>query len=114
MVTNDAYSPINIEVDGEMKTFYIAADFTEGGGSQTDLSCPKNGRGYIAETPYMVADDPKYFKPNLLGGSVEWDIDLSNHECGCIAAWYLVKMPGKDASGNIWMDTDDYGYCDAN
>ena len=58
--------------------------------------------------------DPKYFKPNLLGGSVEWDIDLSNHECGCIAAWYLVKMPGKDDDGNLWMDTDGYGYCDAN
>lgn len=27
---------------------------------------------------------------------------------------YLVKAPGKDSSGNLWMDTDGYGYCDAN
>lgn len=34
--------------------------------------------------------NPHYFLPNLLGGSVEYDVDLSQHECGCIAAFYLV------------------------
>ena len=110
----NALDQIEIEVDGTKKIYYIAAPFTQGGGAAGELSVPANGRGYIAETPSLDLKDPKYFKPNLLGGSVEWDIDLSNHECGCIAAWYLVKMPGKDDSGNLWMDTDGYGYCDAN
>ena len=111
---NEDLSQIEIELDGEMKTFYIAAPFTQGGGSHDDLAVPSNGRGYIAETPTLDLNDPKFFKPNMLGGSVEWDIDLSNHECGCIAAWYMVKMPGVDESGKLWMDTDGYGYCDAN
>lgn len=54
-----------------------------------------------------------YFKPNLLGGSIGFTVDLSQHTCNCVAAVYLVKMPGKDSNGNTWWDTDGYGYCDA-
>ena len=111
---NSDFDQIEIEVDGEKKTFYIAAPFSQGGGSSSDLAVPANGRGYIANTPTLSQTEPDYFRPNLVGGSVEWDVDLSNHECGCVAAWYTVRMPGKDESGNIWMDTDGYGYCDAN
>lgn len=75
---------------------------------------PADGRGYISTTASLDKTDPSYFKPNLLGGSIEWDVDLSQHECGCIAAFYLVSMPGKDEAGDLWMDTDGWGYCDAN
>lgn len=75
---------------------------------------PSNGRGYISESPSMDFGNPDYFKPNMLGGSIEYDVDLSNHECGCIAALYTVSMPGKRSDGSLWMDTDKWGYCDAN
>ena len=78
------------------------------------MKIPYNGRGYIIETPDLDKSNPKYFMPNLKNATVEWDIDLSNHECGCIAAFYTVSMPGKDKDGNLWLDTDGYGYCDAN
>ena len=74
---------------------------------------PPNGRGIISRVPWMSYDDDMYFKPNLLGGSIWYTVDLSQHECNCVAAAYLVKMPGKDANGNTWWDTDGYGYCDA-
>jgi hypothetical protein len=47
-------------------------------------------------------DPTKYFKPNLLGATVEYDVNLSNRNCGCVAAFYLVKAPGKDKNGNYW------------
>ncbi len=90
----------------------MAAGFNSKGGS--DYVTPADGRGYISTSATLDQSNPSYFKPNLLGGSVEWDVDLSNHECGCIAAFYLVSMPGKDAAGDLWMETDGWGYCDAN
>lgn len=52
--------------------------------------------------------------PNLADSVIEWDVDLSEKECGCIAALYLVSMPGKNEDGSLRMDSDGYGYCDAN
>lgn len=108
----NGFSPITIAIDGVQETFYVAAGFQSKGGA--DYVVPWNGRGYVSKTPTLDQSNPQYFKPNLLGGSIEWDIDLSHHECGCIAAFYLVGMPGKDHDGNLWMNTDGWGYCDAN
>lgn len=58
-------------------------------------------------------DDPEgFYTPNLLGGSIEYDVDLSQMGCGCIAAFYLVKSPAKDEGGNF-DNTDGFYYCDA-
>ena len=58
-------------------------------------------------------DPSQYYRPNLLGGSVEYDVDLSQSNCGCVAAFYLVGAPGKNRNGVYW-NTDGYYYCDAN
>ena len=106
------FSPINMEVDGKPVTYYVAAGFQSAGGHKYHV--PAEGRGYIATSPKLDLKDPEYFKPNLLNGSIEWDVDLSGHECGCIAAFYLTSMPGRDQNGDLWMQTDGWGYCDAN
>ena len=72
---------------------------------------PSASGTYLSETPWL--DPNKYFKPNLLGGSVEYDVDLSRRNCGCVAAFYLIKMPGVNENGDYW-ETDGYYYCDAN
>jgi len=42
----------------------------------------------------------QYYSPNLLGGAIEYDVDLSNVSCGCVSSVSVVGMP---ALGN-WRD----------
>ena len=65
--------------------------------SGNTITIPYNNRGIISETASL--DPNHFFKPNLLGGSVEFDADLSTRNCGCIAAFYLVGAPGKNSGG---------------
>ena len=68
------------------------------------LSFDFNNRMYLS---YVDDTDPsKYFKVNLLDGSVTFDVDLSKSGCGCLTSLYAVLMP---AVGN---NDDPFMYCD--
>ena len=43
----------------------------------------------------------------MLGGYVEYDVDLSGVGCGCLTAFYGVLMPALD------NETDPFQYCGA-
>ena len=101
---------VQVTVDGAAKTLYIATPDGISGGS--GLGIPHNTRGYFSEVPNGGPND--YFTPNLLGGSIDYDVDLSQMECGCVAAFYTVKMPAKDYNGNPIAGDDGKYYCDAN
>ena len=53
-------------------------------------------------------DTSKYFRANLLGGRIKYDVDVSKAGCGCVTALYTVLMPAVD---NV---SDPNKYCDAN
>ena len=61
---------------------------------------------YLSTVDYLDTD--KYFKPNLLGGSLEYDVDLSRVGCGCVSTIYAVLMPAVD------NEKDKFRYCDGN
>jgi hypothetical protein len=105
----NGWSALSVNVDGQDKTFYVATNVDKSYGKT--LNVPYNTRGYLSNTPSL--DPNQFFKPNLLGGSVEYDVDLSSRNCGCLGTIYLVRMPGKDRNGNLW-NTDGYYYCDGN
>ena len=105
----NGWASVTVNIDGSDKTLYMAMDSYKSSGNT--ITIPYGGRGYLSWTPSL--DPTKFFRPNLLGGSVEFDADLSTRNCGCIAALYLVSMPGKNSSGQYW-NTDGYYYCDAN
>ena len=109
---DDEWAALNIEVDGETKKVYLATPvwFTGTGGDKIEI--PYGGRLYLSDS-YSL-DPTKFFKPNFLGATVEYDVDLSQLECNCVAALYLVSMPGKKSDGSYDPSEDKHYYCDAN
>lgn len=79
------------------------------------MQIPHGGRSYLATTNALGPDN--WYRVDLLGGSIAYDVDLSHSGCSCNAALYLILMPALDSNGQpVPGDpkyTQDY-YCDAN
>ena len=108
------FVPMNVTVDGQPTTLYIAtpdSDWCTGGGGDKFV-IPTGGRAYLS---LEKATNPEtYFKPKLLGGFVEFDADISQSACGCVAAFYTVSMPGRFPDGSYNPAEKSQYYCDAN
>lgn len=104
-------SPIQMTIDGTPTTKYIASAGCSSSGSS--YTCNMNNRGFIINSPNFDTGNPDFYKPNLVGGHVEYDINLSAHECGCFNTFYTLKVPALNSDGSLW-NTDGYFYCDAN
>ena len=78
-------------------------------GDNNVINISNRDRAYISwsETP----EPHSYFMPNMLGGYMSYDVDLSNLPCGCITAMYQVMMPAKQENGDLWEKN--LWYCDA-
>ena len=74
--------------------------------SGREIAFDYNKRFYFSEVSQV--DTSQYFTVNLLGGVLDYDVDLSQVGCGCITALYTVTMPGVDNT------SDEFQYCDAN
>ena len=61
---------------------------------------------YLSNSATLDTND--YFTPNMLGGSIQYDVDLSEVGCSCNTALYTVLMPALDNT------SDAFKYCDAN
>jgi len=85
-------------------------------GDKVTVPHTTRGRVYIAkyDAGGERMEPDMYYSPNLLGGSLEYDVDLSNAGCSCNAAVYLVYMPGRDVDGNPEPSLSNDFYCDAN
>lgn len=70
------------------------------------------GRAYLSNTRMFNKDE--FFAPNLIGGSIEYDVDLSQVGCNCNAALYMIAMPANNSDGSSRPGEDGMFYCDAN
>ena len=39
-------------------------------------------------------DEGEAYKPGIRGGSIQYDVDLSAMDCGCVSGMYLVQYDG--------------------
>ena len=104
----NGFNALTVKVDGQDKTLYLTPQCGTGGAS---IDCGYNARATLSESPSL--DPNGFFRPNLLNGSVEYDVDLSQTNCGCVAAFYTVALPAIGSNGQP-HNTDGYYYCDAN
>jgi len=107
-IPDDSYPSLTVQVNGVDTTLFVqypkawSSATTEG----SELSFDYNNRLYLSTV--QEVDTSKYFKPNMLGGSLEYDVDLSEVGCGCVTALYSILMPAVDNTD------DEFKYCDAN
>lgn len=80
------------------------------GGSGSKISLPYGGRSYLATSDKLGPDN--FFRPNLAGGSIEYDVDLTRVKCSCNAAVYLAYMPGHRPDGSYMNSQNNDYYCD--
>ena len=96
-----------MENDQEITLYVQYPNWASATTSGSSFSYNYNNRMYLSTSPTL--DPQSFYKPNLLGGSMEYDVDLSQVSCGCVSALYTVLMPAAD--NNV---QDPFKYCDAN
>ena len=69
------YPPFEVIVDGEPQTVYLMSKdkYTHDAEDKIEISLFK--RTYFSKTPYL--DPDQFFKPKMLGGFVEYTVDLN-------------------------------------
>ena len=83
------YPPFQVMLDDEIVEIFLAHPpqaKVNGGGTKAVID--PNGRRHLTYFDSDANLDPKkkmFFKPNLLGASLEYDTDLSKAHCGCAA-----------------------------
>ena len=107
----NGYQSLDVTVDGVTKTLYRqTGDNNTGSGDWIHFGGPD---GMSINASDQLGPN-NFFMPNLLGGKVSFDVDLSQMECGCVAAFYLVRMPAKNWDGSYIPGPGGDYYCDAN
>ena len=72
-IDTNGWASLQITENGKPVTLYVA--MTQSLSHDSTLVMPSNGRGYLSKTASL--DPTGFYAPNLLGGSVEYDVDLS-------------------------------------
>lgn len=110
-----SYGSVSVEVDGVSKNLPVIAP--DGGVVNTDgnkVVLGFNARVYLGKEGVTDIGPNSYQNFKLDGLELEYTVKLGDAGCNCVAAFYMVAMPGKDSSGNYAPSHDNSYYCDAN
>ena len=107
---------VTIQENGKPKNlFAVGSSWAPVSAASDGFTLPHSGRTYLGTKDGNGGFSPDmFYSPNLVGGSIEWDMDLSQAGCGCNAALYLISMPGYKSDGSPDPSQGGDFYCDAN
>jgi hypothetical protein len=92
---------MTVHVDGSIRTMHFRSqDWStiEVDEDNNRVHVPNNNSMLIKKNPY---EGENYaFTPYLRGGSIEFTVDLSTVECGCVAGVYAVKLDSQNCTEN--------------
>lgn len=101
--------------DGHSEELAIVGTYAKGNSAGDGITLPHGGRVYVANKEGNGKVVPnELYRPNLLGGSISYDVNLSQSGCRCNASFYMVLMPGKYSNGVPDPARGGDYYCDAN
>eukprot|EP00051_Salpingoeca_urceolata_P001217 m.39400 g.39400 ORF g.39400 m.39400 type:complete len:364 (-) comp11268_c0_seq1:127-1218(-) len=108
---------LNVSIDGKPTMLYVAQSGNATSSvkpSGTSLAIEYNARMYFVDRCIETFDPDAFYKFQLLGKTLSYTVDLTGIHCGCVAAFYLVKMPAYSSSQKPDKTKCDDYYCDAN
>lgn len=111
---NQCLGSLTYTVDGKKKKAYVMDRPSDSNRGHTvkirgsSLTMGHGPRVYLAHKCKKTISKDMFLTMNLLGKTLEYDLDMSKVGCGCNAAFYFVSMPA-----GVRTKCHDY-YCDAN
>jgi len=110
---NQCRGGLQYTVDGQLRTAYVMDNALNDHGevvkvSGNSITLGHGPRVYLSSRCDKTISPDMFLKLNLMGKTMEYDLDLSKVGCGCNAAFYFVSMPA-----GVRTECSDY-YCDAN
>jgi hypothetical protein len=91
LAVSGEYLELPIIKDGsEDILYYRSQDWSETWADGKRVSVPNNNSILLKSNAYD--GDTMAYKPRIRGGALEYTVDLSSVDCGCVAGVYLVAL----------------------
>jgi hypothetical protein len=90
---------INVN-DGVGAGYVKGKDFSTASTSQWDVKLGNNNNAWLRWTKDDALTDASVWKPGIRGGSVSYDVNLSQVGSGCVSGVYLVESSDYGCSDN--------------
>ena len=88
---------LRILENGANKTVYLQSQGGFTTPNETAFTIPHGRQLFLTNTSSWGPSN--FYNPNMLGGSIEFDISLGDAGCSCNMAVYLARMPYFDELG---------------
>jgi|Transcript_23508 hypothetical protein len=99
IVSAETFGEIPLTIDGSSESKYAASKEWSGATFNSDgVTIDSNNSLFLKNS--KSSSEAATFQPDILGGSIEYKVNVSNIEAGCVAGFYLVETDTSRCSDN--------------